>query len=603
MRRCLIFVLVLLPWLPSAVLAADVDEALPRIRVTALPLTPAEVGQLRSVSVIDRASIETAPVSNLAELLAMVAGVEVRRRGAGGVQADVGIRGTGYEQTLILLDGIPMGDPQTGHHDMNLPVPLAMIERIEVVRGPGAVLYGGHATGGLINIVTRTPDAVELGAGLAVGQHAYRQAEAGFGIGIAGWSHMLAADVRRSDGHLDDQPTDFDLRQFGYRGRWRHEQGQISWGLGAEDKDFGAFKFYTADFPDQREETGLRSAWISADQQLGRGWSLSPELYWRRHEDWFRTLVGQTAFINEHETRVLGQGLALRHAGARSASGLGMKRRDERIDSNALGQRRRDEASAWIAHRQDLSLQVSAELSLAVVDFADHGRYWLPSGAVRWQASDAWGWFIAAGRTARQPSYTELHLQTAGNRGRDDLGPERSTLAEIGWQWQAADQRLDGAIFERRTERLIDWARQPGTVTWLADQFDQHRARGVELDWRWLAPLPGVEQLGLAWTWLDTRLESDGREIKYALDTPRNTLRAQLRLQPMPLWRVDIDARYAEMASGRDAYWLNARLSRSLRRGEVFIEGSNLLDRAVPEAGFAPLPGRWLIAGWRYRRD
>ncbi|MGY6553581.1 MAG: TonB-dependent receptor plug domain-containing protein [Wenzhouxiangella sp.] len=584
------------PW--AAAKSLDSDE---RIRVTALPLAAAEVGQLRSVTVIDRADIELAPVSNLADLLAMVAGVEVRRRGAGGVQADVGIRGTAYEQTLILVDGIPMSDPQTGHHDMNLPIPLAMIERIEVVRGPGAVLYGGHATGGMINIVTRTPQTLEIGAELALGQNAYAQAGASLGSGNRSWSHLLAADARRSDGHLADEPTDFDLRQLAYRGQWRHDRGRLSWGLGAEDKDFGAFKFYTADFPDQREETGLRNAWLSVEQDLGGGWTLSPELYWRRHEDWFRTLVGQTAFINEHETRVLGQGVAVRHVAQHSSSGFGLKRRDERIDSNALGQRRRDEDSAWMARRQDLGEQFALELSLAMVDFAEHGRYWLPSGALRWQASDAWGWFVAAGRTARQPSYTELFLQTAGNRGRDDLGTERSTLIELGWQWQHDQHRLDGAAFERRTERLIDWAREPGSVTWLADQLDDHRTRGLELDWRWQPRYTRVDELGLSWTWVDTRLADGGREIKYALDVPRSSVRAHLRLSPSPQWRLAVDARLAETRQGPNAYWLNARLSRLLSQGELFVEGSNLLNREIPEAGFAPLPGRWLIGGWRYR--
>lgn len=602
-----VFELVFRLLLPSLVLvlghAAGADSIGPdqRIRVTALPLAPSEVGQLRSVTVIDRAEIELAPVSNLADLLAMVTGVEVRRRGAGGVQADVGIRGTAYEQTLILLDGIPMSDPQTGHHDMNLPIPLAMIERIEVVRGPGAVLYGGHATGGLINIVTRTPEAREIGTELALGQNAYAQAGASLGLGSQSWSHLLAADARRSDGHLADEPTDFDLRQLAYRGQWRHERGQVSWGLGAEDKEFGAYKFYTANFPDQREETGLRTAWLNADQALGSDWIVSPELYWRRHEDWFRTLVGPTAFINEHETRVLGQGLALRHSGENSATGFGLKRRQERIDSNALGRHRRDEDSVWIARRQDLGPRLALELSLATVNFAGFSRYWLPSGALRWQASDEWGWFVAAGRSARQPSYTELFLQTSGNRGRADLGVERSTLTELGWQWQRGQQSLDGALFERRTEDLIDWAREPGTVTWLADQFDDHRTRGLELDWRWQPPAPALDEIGLGWTWLDTRLEDGGREIKYALDAPRRSVRAHLRLSPSPVWRLAVDARFAETRQGPDAYWLNARVSRILGRGEVFVEGSNLLNREIPEAGFAPLPGRWLIGGWRYR--
>lgn len=120
-------------------------EACAQDRETAL-LDPVEVSTtvtvrtladaFQSVTVIGREQIETWPAATLADLLAGVAGVDVQRRGEPGVQADVGIRGTGFEQTVILLDGLPMGDPQTGHHNLNLPVPVEHIERIEVVKGP-----------------------------------------------------------------------------------------------------------------------------------------------------------------------------------------------------------------------------------------------------------------------------------------------------------------------------------------------------------------------------------------------------------------------------------------------------------------------------------
>lgn len=137
-------------------------------------------------------------------------------------------------------------------------------------------------------------------------------------------------------------------------------------------------------------------------------------------------------------------------------------------------------------------------------------------------------------------------------------------------------------------------------MTWLAEHLDGHRSRGVELDWRWQSPLPDVEQFGLAWSWLDTRLDSDGREIKYALDIPRHSVRAQLRLAPQSGWRLAIDGRWALNAQGTNALGVNARLSRRLgSHSELYLEASNLLDRETPEAGFAPLPGRWLIGGLR----
>src|SRR5690554_6130540 len=139
------------------------------VSATATARTLADTFQ--SVTVIGREQIESWPTASLADLLAGVAGVDVQRRGEPGVQADVGIRGTGFEQTVILLDGMPMGDPQTGHHNLNLPVPVEHIERIEVVKGPGAMAYGGNATGGVINIVTRHGGDASLAGQLRIGSH------------------------------------------------------------------------------------------------------------------------------------------------------------------------------------------------------------------------------------------------------------------------------------------------------------------------------------------------------------------------------------------------------------------------------------------------
>lgn len=577
--HCIVLLPTVLAW--SGVQAAGSADADPldTLVVTASAL-PHSLGEsFRSVAVISRDEIAVSPAASLAELLAMTPGVDVQRRGAAGVQADIGIRGASFEQTLVLLNGVPLRDPQTNHHKLNLPVPLSQIERIEIVRGPGGVNHGGFATGGLVNIITRRLDAPAFGMEVRAGEHALRQAGLFLGTGGARSSHSLGVEAKRSDGHLPDEPTDFDLRKVSYDGRLDLARGAVTWGLGVDDRQFGAYKFYTADFPDQREETRTRLAYISGQWDVG-AWEILPQLYWRAHEDWFQTLVGTTAFINEHETRVQGWGLSARSDAAGHATALGAGGVRERISSNALGERSRDESRLWLAHRRDLAPSSAAELSLNVVDYQAFGRYWLPGAALRHQFSASLSGYASAGRSARQPSYTELHLQTSGNRGRSDLAAERSSLYEAGMRWQPGDHSLSAGLFVRRTDQLIDWARLPGNVTWLADQFGGHSSRGMELDWRWRAPLPWVEEIGLAWTSLQTRLDEDAREIKYALDVPRHTLAGHLRLSPAQHWHLGLDARFAERRDA-DAFWLSARLARQFGRAELFVEGRG---RIKPEA-------------------
>ena len=110
----------------------------------------------RSIEIINSSQIRESGVSNIIDLLQQSTGLDIRRRGAGGVQADLYIRGGGFDQTLLLIDGMKMDDSQTGHHTLNMLIPVHLIERVEIIKGPAARIFGKNAFTGAINIVTKS---------------------------------------------------------------------------------------------------------------------------------------------------------------------------------------------------------------------------------------------------------------------------------------------------------------------------------------------------------------------------------------------------------------------------------------------------------------
>lgn len=590
--------------LPLASFAAAETPALhDTLVVTASPIATelADLGQ--SMSLITRDEIRAAPVDNLADLLQVVGGVDVRQRGGRGVQADVGIRGTAFEQTMVMIDGVRMSDPQTGHHAMNLPLPLEHLERIEVLKGPGSAAFGPGATGGAINFITRRPTRNEAGLAVQAGDHRYRSVAGHIGLATERSGHLLSASRRQSNGHISGEPTDFELQSAYYSGHVELDGHELRLGLGIDDRDFGAYKFYVDRFPDQREQTRALTAQLGADVSTG-DWTLTPAVFWRRHEDWFRTRIPEFGgdFINEHETRVLGGRLGARRDWDHGSTALGLSLIDERIDSNALGDHDRRERSIWIEQQFALGTGTRLAVSAAGVDFSDHGREFLPAASLshRWRPSTTL--FLSAGRSARAPSYIERFLPGgAGNEGNPELEPERSLQAEAGLRWQQGGHALSAATFYRRTSKLIDWARPAADADFVARNFGGHRSVGAEVEYRLQPELRYLGDLRFGYTRLHTRLDDGDEEIAYALDHPRHELTMTARLTWLPSLQQSLQLRYVDRRGGESALLLASRLSWYWRDLELSLEGSNLLDRHHVEAGFAPLPGRWILAGVAWR--
>ena len=224
------------------------------------PLTALQSAKM--VKVITRDEINRAAATTLNDVLKLAVGVDVRQRGGFGVQTDISINGGTFDQITLLLNGVCISNPQTGHNASNFPVSLSDIERIEVLEGAAARVMGTSAFNGAINIVTRR-DAVSCAqAGVQAGSYGTVQGDASGTLVTGNVSNHVGGSYALSDGGTPH--SDFHKGRLYYNGIWTTSHVDLTWQLGMSRQDYGANTFYSAKYDDQWEKTSHIVGAVSA---------------------------------------------------------------------------------------------------------------------------------------------------------------------------------------------------------------------------------------------------------------------------------------------------------------------------------------------------
>ena len=556
-----------------------------------------------SVSVITREEIAILPADNISDILEHVNGVDVRQRGARGVQADVGIRGGSYEQTLIMVDGVPVSDPQTGHHNMDLPVNLNDIERIEIVKGPAARTYGLNAVGGVINIITRDVDKNSFGGHAAYGEYGYYDLGAQAALSVGNVSDRLSASRRYSSGYLGGKDTDFDIKTINYKSMIKTESNTFRLGMGFTDKDFGAYKFYSDTFPDQREKTETFLLYGNADLKIA-DMEVTPRIHWRRHKDEFTINVNGVWNVNEHRTDVFGAQVNTLIMSGLGITSIGGQVELEDMESSSLGDHDRGQQAVFFEHRFYPCDRLTMGVGSSAVHYTSWGWEYWPGADMSIELSDGLTWFASFEKSFRVPTYTELYYLTPANQGNPDLNPEESWTGETGLRWLTKGLTANFSLFYRDSEDVIDWTRRPGETTWQATNIASVRTKGGEAEFTFYPQsfftVNWLSSVGIAYTYLDSDRNTRGMESKYVLDYLRHQINGSVMLTWLPSLKQVIKARYEKRMAGDRYTIVDTRLTYSRSNYEVFLEATNLFNENYVESGFTPMPDRWIIGGVKF---
>jgi len=585
-QKRLLLTLAALSMSGTGLVAQTPGFALDSLRVQVTSRTPSALpSTTRAVRVITAIDIARAPARTVAEVLSAALGLDVLSRSA--AQTDLSIRGGSFEQVLVLVDGMPMSDPQTGHFDLDLALPLAEIERIEVLSGGASALYGSDAMTGVVNIVTRRG-----GRGWeASGEHGTfgTLGASASAAGALGAVHLRGgAEFRHSDGHRAG--TDFENVQ----GRLAAESPIAGGALRAEAahamRDFGAANFYAA-YPSY-EETRTTTAALSWTPLRRTGTTVEPRLSFRRHQDDFVLFRAEPArYRNLHESRRYGGEVVVRRTPTEQLGvAAGGDAYEERLESSRLG----DHAERRMAVFAELSAGAGGAAALTGGLRYDHhstfGGFWAPSVAAAFWPRPAVRLRASATRGFRSPTLNDRFYEDPANVGNPELGPERSQEVEVGLDVEMGHAgRVGLSAFRRSASDLIDWVRPVGAASdpWRTRNVAQATFRGVEAEYTVRGPADGRWSATAALLTFESA-PADGYVSKYALRPLREVLAVAVEQRLVSGSAIYARGSHARRSGESPHFLLDGRLTLQRQMGELFVDGRNLTNAVYRDVSVVP---------------
>jgi iron complex outermembrane receptor protein len=582
----------------TTIAQTETNYKLDSIIVTAnrVPTIFSEVG--RSLNVITSQEIAQLPVNNLHDLLEYNSGLDIKQRGPQGVQADVSIRGGSFEQTLILIDGIKLSDPQTGHHNMNLPISFSQIERIEILKGQGSRSYGANAFSGVINIIPKQNAINNLQLNLSGGENNY------FNLGINGslksgnTNHHMSYEKSKSDGYRTN--TEFDNHIFSINNSFNFSSTVVKTILGYTKKDFGANSYYTTRFPNQAEKTETYLAALSAEIELD-DLNIMPKIYWRKNNDEFvLNKFDHSFYKNNHETNVYGGEIQISTNILGDLTSFGVEYSQDQIASNNLGEHKRQTNGFFIEQK----ISASKNLNFSLGGFAYYypqinWKFW-PGIDAAYNFSDNLKIFANYGRAFRIPTYTELYYSDPITLGNFNLIPEESDNYEVGVNYDYGIVNFKTSYFIKDGKNLIDYVLDNSDDIWKARNFTKINTNGFELGLMFnLRNVSNdiIQRLAFDYTYLNSDKADLDLNTRYVLEHLKHDLSIKL-FHSLPFaitqsWTIN----YEDRVTLGDHFTIDTKLNRNFSLFNIFITATNLLNKSYEEIPGVPLPGRWIIGG------
>lgn len=624
---------------------------LKEVQINSTRISVKEEQMLRPFQIIEKSIITNAYDNDISTTVKVFSAVDIRQRSFSKAQSDINIRGGSFDQSLVLINGINLTDPQTGHYNLNIPINNSDLYGIEVVYGPGSRIFGANAFSGAINFISRVPERNELALDISYGSFNTLSANISAGLVLKNFKQSISIDYSQSDGFMHN--TDYNKFNLYYENNFNLGILKGKTMIGFLDKKYGAYGFYSPQYIDQYEsiKTGFAALKILGGNNLK--WEY--KTYYRVHKDryelfregdgfyshtgnlWINSSTDDTitwySGHNNHITSVAGSGFNMEKDWFLGKTALGLDYRYEHIYSNTLGE---------ILEKpyKDIYLRSDNRNNFSL--FVEHGYYTdrliVNIGTLAyWNKKYSWNFYyggdigyklgekfivkVGANRAMRLPTFTDLYYVGPANVGNPDLIPESAMSFDVGGKYYFSDNSyFNVSIFERLGKNIISWVRDFDAAVWESKNLTKLNTIGVEITSGY-KDFPKdffINALNIAYTYLYQDKSASGLESKYTLDHLKHrfvfSLNHKIYRNISALWSVNIFRRNGEfdffdydqmIYTGSVKYktnvLLNLKVNADFDKCTIYVGGYNLTNSDYFDIGNIPTPGISFMLGLKYK--
>ena len=590
-----VFILALIVFLfPQKTKAATDLERIVVVR------SPAETSGRGPVSgVLEREDIEKIPAQTPEQLLNYLGG-DVQTRGRYGIKSDLSLNASNFQQVLVLVNGMRIKDPQTAHHDLDLFFNLEDVERIEIIPAARSTVYGPDGAGGAINFVLKKPKAEKNSISLSGGNHETFEEKLNLNYSFHNVHNSLSASHAASDGYHFD--TDSQTKTFFNSSAFENENVDLYMDAGYNDKEFGAFDFYTpgSNYP-SKEWTQTKFLDLRSNLR-SETLTFSPRFLFRQHRDKFMLDITNPAlFLNHSKTDVSEEGGQLSFPLGSLDMVVGADYTEERLASDTLGKHARGRWDVYLDPRLEINDKTSLNMTLRQDATAAFNSEWTGSVSLKHLMDEKSDGYISLGRTIRIPTFTELYYSDPTTAGDPALKAEHAYHLEAGYNRRLRETiNISCSFFIRQEYDTIDFTKIMSTdPKFIARNISEAITGGLDISGRW--KVTDKTSLDFRYLYANKRQKHNGLIYKYGVNYLKHMIDLGL-YQELPFGSNRVDFIMKKKPGRREWCLVNDRLSVKIQKNcEVFMEVYNLFNVKYEEIVGIPEPDREIHIGTTFR--